>query len=231
MDIDLNCDLGEGAGNDAAIIPLITSANVACGFHAGSPFEAWNTIVLASKHRVAIGTHPGHDDPEHFGRREMEIGAPRVFLECVYQIGAMKALAAAEGIVIKYIKPHGGLYHQANRDNEYAAAVVKAAILFDLPIMGLPGSQLAARARDRIPFIAEGFADRRYRPDGTLVPRDQPNAFIDDPAEAVVQVDWLIRERGVRTICVHGDNPKAIEFVKALRQALEQIGHSLRPFA
>jgi UPF0271 protein len=231
MDIDLNCDLGEGVGNDAAIIPLITSANVACGFHAGSPIEAWKTIVLAADHDVVIGAHPGHADPQHFGRRELPISPQQVCLDCIYQIGALRAIAAQEGVEVKYVKPHGGLYHQANRDDDYAAAVARAATSFGLAIMGLPGSKLEARARNGCRFIAEGFADRRYRPDGTLIPRDQPNAFIDDPAEAVVQVDWLIRERGVRTICVHGDNPKAIEFVQALRKALEQKGHSLKPFA
>jgi UPF0271 protein len=231
MDIDLNCDLGEGAGNDAAIIPLITSANVACGFHAGSPMEAWKTIVLAADHQVVVGAHPGHADPQHLGRRELPIPPEQVYAECLYQIGALQAIAAVEGVDVKYIKPHGGLYHQANREDDYAAAIVDAAMSCCLPVMGLPGSKLEDYARDHCRFIAEGFADRRYRPDGTLVPRDQPNAFIEDPAEAVVQVDWLIRERGVRTICVHGDNPKAIEFVTALRKALEQKGHSLKPFA
>ncbi len=231
MEIDLNCDLGEGVGNDASIIPIVTSANVACGFHAGSPVEARNTIVLAKNHHVVVGAHPGHADREHFGRRELPISPAQVYVECLYQIGALQALAAAAGVEVKYVKPHGGLYHQVNREDDYASAVVRAVKAFDLTIMGLPNSKLAAHAQGHCPYVAEGFADRRYRPDGTLVPRDQPNAYIDDPAEAVDQVDWLIRERGVRTICVHGDNPKAIVFVQALRQALQKKGHLLRPFA
>jgi UPF0271 protein len=130
-----------------------------------------------------------------------------------------------------YVKPHGGLYHQANRDDRYADAIIEAARLFNLIVMGLPGSRLEARSRGRCPFVAEGFADRRYRPDGSLVPREEPDAFIDDSAEAVAQVERLLRERGVRTICVHGDNPQAVAFVQALRTALSESGFTIRPFA
>lgn len=231
MEVDLNCDLGEGAGSDAAIIPLITSANVACGFHAGSPAEAMRTIALARTHGVVIGAHPGHADREHFGRRELPLEPSQVYADCVYQIGALFALACGEQQKVKYVKPHGGLYHQANRDDRYAEAVVAAAQLFGLIVMGLPGSRLEAIAAGRCPFVAEGFADRHYRPDGSLIPRDQSNAFIDDPSEVVRQVEWLLRERGVRTICVHGDNPKALVFVQALREALLGKGFTIRPFA
>ena len=132
---------------------------------------------------------------------------------------------------VKYVKPHGGLYHQANRDDRYAEAVIAATECFGLIVMGLPGSRLEALASGRCPFVAEGFADRRYQPDGSLVPRDRPNAFIDDPDEAVRQVEWLLRERGTRSICVHGDNPNALVFVRALREALLSKGFTIRPFA
>jgi UPF0271 protein len=231
MDVDLNCDLGEGAGHDAAVMPLISSANVSCGAHAGSPLEAWRTIRLAQQYGVVVGAHPGHAEREHFGRRELPLSPEQVYVETLHQIGALAALAASEKTVVKYLKPHGGLYHQANREEAYADAVIQAASAFNLMVMGLPDSRLQARSHGRCEFVAEGFADRRYRPDGSLVPRDQPGAFIETPAEAAAQVEWLLRERGVRTICVHGDNPDALIFVKTLRESLLQKGHCLRPFA
>jgi 5-oxoprolinase (ATP-hydrolysing) subunit A len=231
MEVDLNCDLGEGAGNDAAIVPLITSANISCGFHAGSAGEALATIALAKQYGVTIGAHPGHADREHWGRRELPVPPAQVHVECVYQIGALFGVARVEQARISYLKPHGGLYHQANRDDAYADAVVEAARLFNLVVVGLPSSRLEARSRGRCPFVAEGFADRAYRPDGSLVPRDQPGAMIDDPAAAVAQVQRLLRDCGVRTICVHGDNPRAVAFVQALGTALRQQGFRLRPFA
>ena len=230
MEVDLNCDLGEGAGNDAEIMPLITSANIAGLFHSRLA-ETFNAVKLARQHGVVVGAHPGHDDREHFGRRELPTGALIAFGECFGQIAGLIATAKLEDVPVRYLKPHGGLYHQANREEEYAEAVVKAAEFFKLIVMGLPGSKLEQRSRGRCLFVAEGFADRRYRADGSLVPRDQPGAFVEDPEEAVLQVERLLRDQGVRTICVHGDNPKAVDFVKALRHSLIQKGHTLRPFA
>ena len=231
MHIDLNADLGEGAGTDADLVPVITSANVSCGAHAGTADDIAATLRLCAAHGVAVGAHPGHPDREHFGRRELRY-APRDVLEMVRdQITALKGLADAAGVVLRYVKPHGGLYHQACREDVYADAVVSACALANLPIIGLPGSRLEIRATGRVPFFAEGFADRRYRPDGSLVPRDQPGAFVTDPAEAAAQARRLIAERGVRTICVHGDNPEALAFVRAVRAELEQAGAELRPFA
>lgn len=231
MEIDLNCDLGEGAGADSAVMPFITSANVACAFHAGSAVEMRQTIAMAKHLNVVVGAHPGHRDPEHFGRRELSIEPAQVYVETVYQIGALLSVARIEQAAVRYVKPHGGLYHQVNRDDAYADTMIEAARLFGLMVMGLPRSRLEERARGRCPFVAEGFADRRYRPDGSLVPRDQPGAFIDDPIEAVMQVQRLIAEQGIRTICVHGDNPKAIQFVQTLRDALLQQKFQIRPFA
>jgi len=229
--VDLNSDVGEAAGHDAALMPLITSANISCGAHAGSPAEARQTLTLAQKQGVVAGAHPGHPDPANFGRLELPLDPDRVFENCVYQIGALAGLTAISQIFLKYIKPHGGLYHQANREEQYADAVIAAACQFNLMVMGLPGSRLEDRCRGRCEYVAEGFADRRYRPDGTLVPRDQPDAFVEDPEEAVAQVERLLNTTSIRTICVHGDNVHAISFVQALRTSLQAKGFTLRAFA
>lgn len=231
MDIDLNADLGEGAGFDAELMPLITSANVSCGWHAGSLADVAGACRLAKRHGVAIGAHPGYDDPANFGRVERPIAPTDLTDLCAYQIGAIAGLATSIGTAVRYVKPHGAMYNQACRDAALAAAIVTAAEQFHLPLLGLPGSQLQAAARERVPFIAEGFADRRYRPDGSLVPRTEPDAFVHNPDEAVKQVEWLIREKGVRTICVHGDNPEAVAFTTAVRAALLARGFTLKPFA
>ncbi len=231
MEIDLNCDLGEGCAADAELMPLITSANVACGFHAGGPAEASAALASAAHHGIQVGAHPSFPDREHFGRREMIRTRQQVFEDCVYQIGALGGLARVAGVPLRYVKPHGALYNMACRDDATAEPVVAAAALFGLGVMGLPGSRLEALAAGHCPFVAEGFADRRYLPDGSLVPRARPDAFVEDPAEAVRQAEWLLRERGVRTLCVHGDNPHALTFVHALRAALAERGFAIRPFS
>ncbi len=231
MEIDLNCDLGEGCATDAGLMPLITSANIACGFHAGDPATAFAACREAVEEGVQIGAHPSFPDREHFGRRELARTEQQVFEDCVYQIGALAGLARAAGGAVTYVKPHGALYNMACRDEAYARPVVAAAALFGLGLMGLPGSRLEARSAGRCPFVAEGFADRRYQPDGSLVPRSRPDAFVTDPAEAVRQVEWLIGQRGVRSVCVHGDNPEALAFVRALREALTRRGFTIRAFA
>jgi UPF0271 protein len=230
MEIDLNCDLGEGCPYDAELMPLITSANIACGFHAGDPAMAYAALAAAKQFGVQVGAHPGFPDREHFGRRELPRTAQQVFEDCVYQIGALAGLAKAVGVPLGYVKPHGALYNMACRDDALARPVVAAAEVFGLPVMALPGSRLQALCAGRLPFVAEGFADRRYQPDGSLVPRSRPNAFVEDPAEAVRQVEWLLREKGVRTVCIHGDNPQALAFVRELRQALLQQGIAIRRF-
>jgi UPF0271 protein len=229
MLIDLNCDLGEGAGTDADVLPLITTANVACGFHAGDPATAYATIALAKKHGVRVGAHPSFPDREDFGRREMDRTEQQIFEDCVYQIGALAAIAKACGTSLTHVKAHGALYNMACRDEHLARPIVAAAELFALPLMGLPNSRLQALSRSG--FVPEGFADRRYRPDGSLVPRSEADAFVHSPDEAATQALWLVRERGVRTLCVHGDNPQAVEFVRALRTALSAAGFTIEPFA
>jgi UPF0271 protein len=231
MQIDINCDLGEGFAFDAELMPLITSANVACGFHAGDAATAYATITLATQHGVQVGAHPSFPDREHFGRLELERTPQQVFEDSAYQVGALRGLARAAGSPVRYVKPHGALYNMACRDDRYAAPLVRVAELFGLPLMGLPNSRLQEAARGRCCYIAEGFADRRCRADGSLVPRGEAGAMIEDVAEAVEQAKWLIRERGVQTLCVHGDNPSAVAFVTALRQAFEQAGIEIRAFA
>jgi len=227
-EIDLNSDLGEGAGHDAEILALVTTANVACGAHAGDPTTALATLREAVLQGVRVGAHPGHFDRDHFGRRELDLPDEQLFAECVYQIGALSALAKSVGVKPTHVKPHGGLYNRACRDVSTARPLVEAARQFNLPVMALPGSPFERLTND---FIAEGFADRRYRPDGSLVPRSEPDAFVLDADEAAEQAVRLVRERGVRSLCVHGDNPEALEFIRKLREALSQRGYQVRPFA
>jgi UPF0271 protein len=229
--IDLNCDLGEGGDLDADLMPLITTANVACGFHAGGPAEALASLELAVKHGVRAGAHPSYPDRDNFGRSAMIRSPHAVSEDCIYQIGALAGLAKSVGLILSHVKPHGTLYNTACRDDIIAAPVVRSASVFGLPVMGLPGSSLESACAGLVPFIPEGFADRRYRPDGSLVPRTESGAFVESPDEAVKQAEWLIRERGVRSLCVHGDNPDALAFVRALRQALKRHGFEIRAFA
>jgi UPF0271 protein len=231
MLIDLNCDLGEGMGGDADVLPLITTANVACGFHAGDPATAFATVAAAAKLGVRVGAHPGFPDREHFGRRDLDRSEQQVYEDCVYQIGALAGIARACGTTLSHVKAHGALYNRACRDERYARPVVAAAELFGLPLLGLPGSRLAALSTGRCPFFAEGFADRGYRADGSLVPRSEPGAFVEDPAAAVEQAIRLAREHAVRTLCVHGDNPQALAFVRALHDGLTAAGFQVEPFA
>ena len=232
MRIDLNCDLGEGCDSDSQLMPLITSANIGCGFHAG---DAEKTYAAAMHWRPNItgqvgAHHPGFPDREEFGRRELNWPPERIHLECLYQVGALLGLARSAGCIVRYLKPHGALYNMACRDAGLAAAIVSAAAELGLAVMGLPGSQMQRAAKGKVSFIAEGFADRRYRPDGSLTPRSEPNAFVEDPAIAVEQAQLLVAEQGVRTLCVHGDNPHALAFVAALRTNLLRKGFALQPF-
>jgi UPF0271 protein len=230
MEVDLNCDLGEGCGQDEELMPLITSANVACGFHAGDATTALAALRSAQRHGVQVGAHPGFADREQFGRRELNLPPEQVFADCVYQIGALAGLARAAGVALAYVKPHGALYNMACRDDALAEPVVAATERFGLALMALPGSRLEALSAGRCRFVAEGFADRRYQADGSLTPRSQAGAFVEDPDEAVRQAVQLIETCGVRTLCVHGDNPQALRFVRGLRAALERRGVQIKAF-
>jgi 5-oxoprolinase (ATP-hydrolysing) subunit A len=229
LELDLNCDLGEGGPHDAELMPLITSANIACGFHAGGPAEVYAALSLAKRHGVRAGAHPGFPDREQFGRRELERSEDQVFADCVYQIGALEGLARAVGVSVSHVKAHGALYNMAMRDDRYARPLIAAVELFRLPLVGLPGSRVEILSKGRVPFLAEGYADRRYRPDGSLVPRSEPGAFVESPAEAVEQTLRLLEAGRIRTLCVHGDNPHALEFVRELRTALQARGVLIKP--
>jgi UPF0271 protein len=231
MQLDLNCDLGEGCAGDADLMPLITSANVACGFHAGDALMARDTLFAARQHGVQVGAHPSFPDRDHFGRRELQRAPEDIFADCVYQIGALVGLGRAQGMELSHVKPHGALYNMACRDDGYARPVIAAARLFKLKLLGLPGSRLEILSQGQCEFVPEGYADRRYLPDDSLVPRSRADAMVADPAEAVRQAEWLLRESGIRTLCVHGDNPQALAFVSELRQALTARGIEIRAFA
>jgi UPF0271 protein len=228
MILDLNSDLGEGCGQDREILPYITSANVACGAYAGDAPTIRDTLRQAKAHGVRIGAHPGFFDRDHFGRKELTRDPADVFTDCVYQIGALQALARCEGLTVSYIKPHGALYNMAQRDDSLAQALAEVAAQFGLPLMGLPGSRLQMRSRGLVPYIAEGFADRRYRPDGSLVPRGEPASIIENVAEAVAQALDLVRRGVIQSLCVHGDHPQAVTFVKELRSSLIAAGVEIR---
>jgi UPF0271 protein len=232
MLIDLNADLGEGIGTDAALMPLITSANVCCGFHAGDADTVRATLELAARHGVAVGAHPGYADRANFGRVEHVLTDRQVATLVIHQLGALTGLSRICRSYVRYLKPHGALYHQAGRDPNVAKPVVAAAFLYGLTVVGMRGSELElAASAVGLPFVAEGYADRRYRPDGTLVPRSEAGAQIEDPGEAIEQVDRLVREQGVRTVCVHGDTPGAVEFAGRLREGLAARGYTFGAFS
>jgi len=216
--LDWNADLGEGGPDDAGLMAAVTSVNVACGAHAGDPGLIRRTLGLAKHHGVVVGAHPGYFDREHFGRRELDLPPAELAAQLQYQLGGLLALARTAGVAVAYLKPHGALYHQAGRDPAVARVVAAAALLNGLALVGPPGSALQAAAGAlRIPYRREGFADRRYRPDGTLVPRTAHDALITDPAEAAAQVARLTASGAIDTVCVHGDYAGAAAFAFAAR--------------
>jgi UPF0271 protein len=243
--IDLNCDLGEGAPHDAGLMPLVSSANIACGAHAGDEATMRRTIALALEHGVAIGAHPGYEDREHFGRIERNLPPSGVFQLVTTQIRTLQRLAAEQGAGLSHVKPHGALYNQASRDRALADAIAAAVRGIDpsLVLFGLAGGELLAAARAAgLPAASEVFADRTYRADGSLTPRSQPDALIHDEDAACRQVLRLVREGRVRatdgtdivveadTVCLHGDGPHAVPFARRLRQALQTAGIAVRAF-
>jgi UPF0271 protein len=242
--IDLNCDLGEsfGAwrmGEDDAILPLISSASVACGFHAGDPSIMQRTVAQAAAHGVAIGAHVSLPDLQGFGRREMRVTPAEVYAMTLYQIGALHAFARAAGTCVAHVKPHGALYNMAARDGALAEAIARAVQQFDprLRLFGLANSRLidAARAID-LPAASEAFVDRRYCSDGSLQPRGEPGAVIENIDAAAEQAIAIARDGRVAasngsavavqadTLCLHGDGAHALAFAHRLRQALLASG-------
>ena len=224
MRIDLNADVGEGCGQDAALMRSISSANVACGLHAGDPAVMRDTLLLAREHGVAVGAHPGFADREHFGRRDLQLPPEEITDLVARQIDALSAIAAGAGIRVQHVKPHGALYNIAVRDRRVADAIARGTASVDpsLILVGLPDSQLvAAGAAAGLRTAREAFADRAYRPDGTLLARSEPGAVIYDPADVLARVVELAQRPNVDTICVHGDTPGAAELAAGIRAALE----------
>ena len=224
MRIDLNADVGEECGEDSALMRCISSANVACGLHAGNRAVMRSTVLLAREFGVAVGAHPGFDDREHFGRRDLELPPEQITGLVVRQIDSLAAIAADAGIRLQHVKPHGALYNMAVRDRRIADAIARGAASVDstLIVLGLPGSELVAAAEAAgLRAAGEAFADRAYRPDGTLVPRTEPGAIIHDPADVVARVVALAQRPDVDTICVHGDTPGAATLASKIRAALD----------
>jgi UPF0271 protein len=242
--VDLNADLGEsfGAwqmGADAELLPLISSANVACGFHAGDPRVMARIVALAKRHGVRVGAHPGYPDLVGFGRRAMACTPDEITADLLYQIGALAAFCRAEGVPLHHVKPHGALYNQAAVDEAVAAAVAEAVRRFDpgLILYALPGSALQRAGEERgLTVHCEVFADRGYRADGTLVPRSAPGALLSNEEAAEEQVVMMVLHGKVRavtgelvpvwadTICLHGDGPHAVAFARRIRARLEADG-------
>lgn len=247
--IDLNSDLGEsyGAyrmGMDAEIIPLISSANVACGFHAGDFNTMAETAQMCRKSGISIGAHPGFPDLQGFGRRNMALSPADVQNLIIYQVGALDAFCKSAGLKLQHVKPHGALYNMAAKSPELSRAICQGIYAFNptLILLGLSGSEMLRQAREiGLPCAAEVFADRAYEEDGTLVARSKPGAMITDEDEAVRRVIGMIRNHRVTSItgkeieicpdsvCVHGDSEKALLFVKKIRAALEQEGIAILP--
>jgi UPF0271 protein len=249
--VDLNSDLGEGyghwaLGDDAALLEVVTSANVACGFHAGDPATIDRTVRTAAELGVAIGAQVAYPDLVGFGRREIDVPPDDLTADVLYQIGALEAFARAAGSRVRYVKPHGALYNRIARDPVQAAAVVEAIRRYDpdLPLLTLPGSvAMAAAAAAGVPAVAEGFADRAYTGEGRLVSRREPGAVLHDPGRVAARALRMATEGrvetvdggevavAVRSLCVHGDTPGAVELARAVRAALEEAGVALEAFA
>ncbi len=250
MRVDLNADLGESygvwtAGDDEALLDVVTSANVACGFHAGDPVTMLRTCRAAAARGVTVGAHPSYPDLVGFGRRHLDVSAEELTALTVYQLGALDASCRATGIRLAYVKPHGALYHDVSTDAALARAfVLGAAELAPLAVLGPDGSELLKAAAELgLPTVSEVFADRAYRPDGTLVPRGQPGAVVGDAEAVVERVLEMVTRRSVQavdgtpvsvvaeSVGVHSDTPGAVALARRLRAALEGAGVEVRAFA
>ncbi|MEV6310769.1 5-oxoprolinase subunit PxpA [Streptomyces sp. NPDC051840] len=249
--MDLNADLGEGFGrwtltDDDALLECVTSANIACGFHAGDASTMRRVCDVAASRDVRIGAQVSYRDLAGFGRRSMDVPAAELTAEIAYQIGALRVFAESAGSVVSYVKPHGALYNRAVHDDEQAAAVVAGVLLAGgrPAVLGLPGSRLLAHAEAAgLPAVEEAFADRAYTPQGTLVPRSEPGAVVHDADEVVRRsvgmavdgaVDAIDGGRiavAARSLCVHGDTPGASAIARRVRSALEEAGVHVRAFA
>ncbi len=247
--IDLNCDLGESFGRyslglDEQVIPLITSANVACGYHASDPLVMKQTVSLAQKAGIEIGAHPGFPDLQGFGRRNMDVSPSEAYAYTLYQLGALDAFCRANGVRLQHVKPHGAMYNMAGKDYALAKGIAEAIYAFDpsLIVMALASGQLVQAAKDTGLRVArEYFTDRAYEPDGSLVNRRKEGAMITDESEAIERAIRMIKEHKVRaidgtdieltaeSICVHGDGARALEFVGRIREAFVAENISIVP--
>lgn len=251
MHIDLNCDMGEGfgryvLGNDEAVIPLVSSVNVACGFHASDPATMHRTVKLAKEWNVAVGAHPSFPDRVGFGRREMSASPAEIRDDVIYQLGALLAFCKAEGVPLRHVKPHGALYNLAARDIEVATAIAAAVRSVDpsLYLVGLCGSAMVAAAGEAgLNFAAEAFADRGYGKDGRLVSRKEHGAVLVDAGIVAERVVRMVRDGEVttvdgtdisvdpKTVCVHGDTPGAAALLRAIRERLEKEKIGVKSFS
>jgi 5-oxoprolinase (ATP-hydrolysing) subunit A len=242
MTIDLNCDMGEGIGHDAVIMPYISSANIACGYHAGDEVTMRKTVRLAIQHGVSIGAHPSYPDKENFGRRAMILSAKEIYDLTITQISLLNNIAKAEGASLSHVKPHGALYNASAVTKNISDSIVSAIQDFDpsLILYGLANSEMIRTAQTKgLKFKQEVFADRTYQLDGTLTPRTQPNALIESEQESISQVMQMIQTKtvtvldGLRipiqadTLCIHGDGTHAVEFAQALHTLLKSEGFTI----
>lgn len=243
--IDFNCDLGEGAGNDEAIMPFISSASIACGFHAGDKLTMHKTVELCIKYNAAIGAHPSFPDKENFGRHNMNLPPDEIYSVVIRQIEALALIAREHHKKLQHVKPHGALYNMAAKDIRIAGAVANAVKNFDksLLLFGLPNSA-SEKAADNcgLQFIGEAFADRTYQPDGSLTPRVLPDALIEDETKAIQQVLQIVNKKTVTavngemvpvnpgTICLHGDGKQAVQFAEVLHGTLLAEGITIQSF-
>jgi UPF0271 protein len=251
LTIDLNADIGEAFGSarifeDASVLELVSSANIACGFHAGDATTMRDTVNAAKLRGVTIGAHPSYPDISGFGRREIGLSPKQISFHVAYQLRVLRDICGAQNAKLSYVKPHGALYNRAARDSDAAAAIVEAIreVETSLTLLGLAGSEMARAAeRGGIAFASEAFADRAYKPDGTLVPRDEEGAVIHDVRSAVQRAVMLVKGKTItaddgtelhiaaQSLCVHGDNPEAAAMLRALRARLESAGVTITPFA
>lgn len=225
--IDLNADLGEEITDDAALLAVVTSANVACGYHAGSRAVMRAVCAEAVRREVSLGAQVSYADREHFGRVELDVSYEVLREQVADQVGALSEIAAAEGTAVRYVKPHGALYHRVLDDEAQARAVLDGSGV--LPVLGMPGALLRLAATAGRTVFLEGFPDRGYAADGRLLPRSAPGALVEDPDRVVAQAVALARS--VDSVCLHGDTPGAVGHALAVRRSLQEAGFALRPFA
>lgn len=247
--VDLNCDMGESFGNytcgmDAEVVPHISSANVACGFHASDPLVMEKTVALCKENGVSIGAHPGFPDLVGFGRRQMQVSADELRTMVIYQVGALKTFCDATGVKLRHVKPHGAMYNMAGKDEQMAHAICEGIYAVDpsLVLLGLSGSKLVTAAKKiGLRVAREVFADRAYEEDGSLVARTKPGAMITDEDEAIARVVAMVTEHKTKaitgkeieieadSICLHGDSPKAVLFAEKISAALKKAGVEIAP--